>query len=40
VFCEQSNQEARCAPEDDFAICDNDIFGELFIDIELGSQPR
>lgn len=33
VFCEISAPEARCAPPQDFAVCDDGVFGELFLDI-------
>jgi hypothetical protein len=33
VFCDNSAQEARCAPQDDFAVCDDGVYGELLLDI-------
>jgi len=30
LFCEETIDETRCAPQDDFALCGDGIFGELF----------
>lgn len=33
VLCDASAAPARCAPRDDFAVCDDGVYGDLFIDI-------
>ena len=34
VLCDESTEDARCAPQFDFAVCDDGIFGEIFVDVE------